>query len=303
MRRSHANADSSLELLLDTMCNTFGGVLFLAILIVVVLRTTGEMLKETAQSEVSRVKEQELETEYTQILTKLQSARTAATQRRKLAEQFARPETMRGIKELNEQRARRDQALDHNLRTVQQTAEIERHIREVEAELAELDQRRAEVAAILTRTKQELEKDIAARTSSAQLPRQRSTLKQEVGVVVRYGRLYVWHRYSPSGQKLGLNETDFVVVSDEGSHLETAPKPYAGVPITTAPESQARLHERMMQFDSHRDYVAVVIYPDSFDKFQILKGVLIKAGFEYRLMPSRPGDPIADRGGAGGKVQ
>ena len=34
--------DSSLELLLDTICNTFGGVLFSSILVCIILRNTGQ---------------------------------------------------------------------------------------------------------------------------------------------------------------------------------------------------------------------------------------------------------------------
>lgn len=40
-RRSAAKQDS-LELLLDTICNTFGGVLFIAILMVLLLQQTGQ---------------------------------------------------------------------------------------------------------------------------------------------------------------------------------------------------------------------------------------------------------------------
>ena len=41
MSRRRASRQDSLELLLDTICNTFGGVLFIAILVVLLLQQTG----------------------------------------------------------------------------------------------------------------------------------------------------------------------------------------------------------------------------------------------------------------------
>lgn len=46
-RRRRTTSADSLELLLDTICNTFGGVLFIAILVVILLRMTGESEEET----------------------------------------------------------------------------------------------------------------------------------------------------------------------------------------------------------------------------------------------------------------
>ena len=41
MSRRRSRKQDSLELLLDTICNTFGGVLFIAILVVMLLQQTG----------------------------------------------------------------------------------------------------------------------------------------------------------------------------------------------------------------------------------------------------------------------
>src|SRR4051812_43846695 len=49
-RRTGPTADSSLELLLDTICNTFGGVLFISLLVVILLNHTGQAFQRKAPS-------------------------------------------------------------------------------------------------------------------------------------------------------------------------------------------------------------------------------------------------------------
>ena len=44
-RRKQQNDNGSLELLLDTICNTFGGILFISLLVVILLNTTSEKIE------------------------------------------------------------------------------------------------------------------------------------------------------------------------------------------------------------------------------------------------------------------
>ena len=46
-RRQRTETNSSLDLLLDTICNTFGGIIFLAILVAVLLQFSGAAPFET----------------------------------------------------------------------------------------------------------------------------------------------------------------------------------------------------------------------------------------------------------------
>ena len=60
---------------------------------------------------------------------------------------------------------------------------------------------------------------------------------------------------------------------------------------------------KLTEFDNRRYYLALVVWGDSFDVFQLLKNLVVNLGFEYRLMPVAAGEGILDRGGSERRVQ
>ena len=82
MRRRREDA-SSLELLLDTMCNTFGGVMFIAISLVVVIsmvRSASRALEENAPRKL-----EQLQQELARLEREAAESRESVEQRRELA--------------------------------------------------------------------------------------------------------------------------------------------------------------------------------------------------------------------------
>jgi hypothetical protein len=148
-----------------------------------------------------------------------------------------------------------------------------------------------------------LEKEIASRTTAAKLPRQRVSSKREVGVLVGNGRLYIWHRYSPSGERMGINTDDVTIVDDKGEVMKTTLKRNGGAPIGAGADAERDIRAKLNGFDPKTMYIAVAIWEDSFGQFQHLKKVLVDLGFEYRLIPLEEDDSISDHGGSDRQVQ
>ena len=72
-KKSNVNA-GSLDLLLDTICNTFGGILLIALLVVIMLTETSKSTSESEtkeQSAVELVKNENMRQELTQKLESL----------------------------------------------------------------------------------------------------------------------------------------------------------------------------------------------------------------------------------------
>lgn len=128
-----------------------------------------------------------------------------------------------------------------------------------------------------------------------------STKYRSLGLIVRYGRMYVWHRYDDKGNRLGLNTDEFVVVEDRGDELITRPDPTKGISLEAGNESRTAIGARLRQFSSRDFRVGVVVRPDSFEQFAVLRDWLLSAGYEYRLLPSE--GSIVDRGGSDSRVQ
>lgn len=302
MRRRPAG-ESSLELLLDTICNTFGGVLFIAMLVAVLVQNSSLAPSAAPDPGPSAAELIAGQSELADLLDRLAALRAAAAQQSELLRQFAMPENTALLDELKSVTAQRDALLDRRLRLVEAAAERQVRIDQIAEELRQLDTRLKQVGDELTEAEAALRSEIAARTQSARLPRLRNTFKQEIGIIVRYGRLYLWHRYGPSGVREGLNTDEFVVLGPTSRGIRTTPKPYAGVPIAGDETARAAIRGRLARFDPAWAYLAVVVWDDSFAHFQDLKTVLIDASFEYRLMPLIEGESIYDRGGPGGRVQ
>ncbi|MGH7138338.1 MAG: hypothetical protein ACREHD_21520, partial [Pirellulales bacterium] len=71
---------SSLDLLLDTICNTFGGVVFIAILVTLLLQMTGGPQIEAPPDAAQHEELVALENERDEVEARLKSLREAAAQ-------------------------------------------------------------------------------------------------------------------------------------------------------------------------------------------------------------------------------
>src|SRR5690606_4804752 len=99
--------------------------------------------------------------------------------------------------------------------------------------------------------------------------------KSEIGLVVRYGRMYVWHKYGPYGIRQGLNLDEFVVVGEEGGALVTHPKPTAGIVLDGSEEMRRAIRARLSRFSPAEYYITAVVRPDSFGQFAFLRDALV----------------------------
>ena len=153
-------------------------------------------------------------------------------------------------------------------------------------------------------TQTALENDRKSRTTEARLPLLRPPgARQEIGFVLRYGRLYLWHRYDQFHNRQGLNTDDFVIVGEEDGGLLTLPKPTGGILLDGSAASKESVRRLLRQFDSRTCYLVPIVRPDSFTAFAQFRDLALELGFNYRLMPAEMNSPIADRGGSATGVQ
>ncbi|WDI43738.1 hypothetical protein [Bremerella sp. P1] len=303
-RRRRSNSADSLELLLDTICNTFGGVLFIAILVVILLRMTGESNEEKPIESVAPEHFQELQNRLTSVTRELSLLRENRTSQQRLAEKFAEQEVRDQIitrntlqeefaeleREYNQQLARNSSQSHEIEKTRSENLQTDKDLQQAQDEFEDLQRKIVE--------------ERKSRVQEMRSPVVRSSgFKSEVGVILRYGRMYVWHRYGRGGSRLGLNTDEFVVVGSQGTSVITQPIPTAGIPLRDDDLSRGRLRERLSQFSPRSNVIAVIVRPDSYRQFNVLRDVLLDEGFEYRLMPMDQNGEVADRGGFGGKVQ
>lgn len=305
--------DSSLELLLDTITNTFGSVLFLTILVTLLLRTAGDAARDSKPLEApmsladqdlleSRIADASRDCELLQIrLAKLATADPAllalqATVLKRTNETVGILAEVAGIdgRALEDQRiamasdAERNR-IDTALSEIKPEAEKEAERRRVvEAEAKEL----AKLAVDLDRPV-----DSAKIVQTAVLPVLGATEKKQIGLYMRYGRLYVMHRWNEAGERLGPNPEHFLIAQQPDATQTATARPDAGF-IADAATVRRELVRILKAFPPDQWVVGVVVYEDSFAQFQAVKAALVELGYEYEPIRTGPGNPVRDRGGS-----
>ena len=270
--------ESSLELLLDTICNTFGGVIFLAILVVILVQMTSK--SESAQSPSKSAKElKDIEEKRADAHAKLERLRQAAAQRNAMMDQFAKPENRELLNRVQELQGVLNNHTKERSSVWGQTGQSQISANEVAEELRKLDEDLANARVALAAAKEELEREKQNRSKEGgDFSKLRATTKSEIALFLRYGRLYHMTKRGASGQ-FEFNDAD-CEQRGGGAVIEVVPKPGAGGPIDAAAADRS-----VAEYDKDTYYLAVFVWPDTFDQFNLLKDAMVRAGIEYRLEP------------------
>lgn len=308
MARTRDTVDASLELLLDTITNTFGSVLFITMLVAVLLRVSGKLGEATSPPDrMSQAKVEatvaELSAEIDRLTKTLGSLPVVDPVAARIeADMLATTQDVaRLMAEATEAAAElmRDQEMIARIE-----GEIERTARELETlepEAKEQLRRRKQaesVAAELAKTAVELDRPIdpIRIVQTASMPELSSTEKEQFGLLMRYGRLYVMHERGPAGERQAPNSRHFVVTTRPDGLQSARARPEAGH-IADAATIKDALRGILSAYPADKWVVAIVVHEDSFAQFQSVKAALVSLGYQYEPMTARAGTGVWDSGG------
>jgi hypothetical protein len=322
MSRRRSLEDSSLELLLDTICNTFGGILFLAMLVSLLLtqtqrRTAAKAAAAGPQPALSPAEITRMERRIENLQHEAERIESLLEDVANLSVQFASPENESLARALAAAESRNATlqarqaellatAADAQAASARAAATAKEEERRFDRARADLDAARRRLAdaqresSALVKAAATLEARLqAAETveTTGRAPRERVTSKREFGLLLKYGRVYHMHRYTPNGRSVNL--TDFFVV--EGSEFNRAhPRPTAGIDLA-APAAFDQVEASCRPFPADEWHPSLVVHGDSFAEFLILKSWLVKRNYEYRVIPTAEG--VVDQGADSGEVR
>ena len=304
MRKRKGTQTDSLDLLLDTICNTFGGVVFIALLIAIMLQTSQSATGDRSADESVAAEAADLTTQVQQLTNEIDDLKQTQASQQELIGQFASTELQEAIRSREKSRRERDALETKRQQLDKEIAEKKKQIEERQETVETAGKRVLDAEHEVASLEAQLEQDRASRTEEIHLPVLKTMGNaRQVGLIVRYGRMYVWHRYSDLGTRLGLNTDEFVVTGTENGALITTPLPTAGVKLEQTAESAKLIKKRLSKFDPAYTHVEIVVRPDSYGQFRVLRDVIIEMGFHYHLMPMDEHGVIKDRGGSNRAVQ
>lgn len=117
---------------------------------------------------------------------------------------------------------------------------------------------------------------------AARLPKLRPTNRTEIAFFLRAGRLTSYVKKGTDGT-LSPNSTEVLSSTTAGRQF-VEPKPGSGIAINPANESNGPLARVISDFDRNKHYLAVFVWPDSFEHFAPIRDALVRGQYEYRLV-------------------
>ena len=297
MRRTAAG-ESSLELMLDVICNAFGGILLIAMLLAVMTQNTISTKMKDAETKLAAMQaageRDKLRAEIDSLKSQLEVLGKAATA---LPDEVRNAwEDYRLLRQKEEELRSATQALT-DLRK-----QLQDEIREVQQAVATLESQTQEKEQELRAKEGELASARRRSTFVVRLPKEDDTPSntRDIVLILRYDKMYIWHLYDRNGNRYALNTDEMFVIGESQDGIDVAPRPEKGIAISL--DNKDMIVNRLKQC-SDAKYLDIGLWEDTFDKWPIFREIVVKAGYRYRLLLLKEGGKLMDRGGTDARYQ
>jgi len=282
-RKSELSGDS-LDLLLDTICNTFGGILFIAMLVAILTSQLSRSASPAAPTAQASQALRKMRGELFETDARLTKLRQAVRQKEDLERKFGDPESQELLTMLHTLDVDSDSLVTERNQKLSNAAESQASLLDTARELERLAELKAATQERLRLKRIELENESQFRSRTAQTPKQRNTPKIQMLFFLKGGRLSGHARGSESGELIH-NEDETRIVAQAAGQQFVEPIDNAGLVVSPDGSSSAKIVERLRDFDKERHFLSIFVFKDSFSSFESLKNDVIRAGFEYQLVP------------------
>lgn len=280
----------SLEMLLDTMCNTFGGIILIALMVAL-------LAKDARMNQIEADTQVETEAILKNRLTRAEEdLKTALEFKARLEDQSGDPtfeERVRLLSQREQARAEHQATREdlektrESLRSMSETvAEVKAVQKELEAQQARVEsekERREQQSRTLEQEIAEMQRQVAGqmnqRVRRLRLPREHATRKDPVEIVVRHGELFPVRLFS--GPASTFNRQGFVLRPIEGGIEELTPVQGKGL----NPESNLASVIRYFRTVPQNSYLVFRVYEDSFNAYNLAKQAATRVGMELTWVP------------------
>ncbi|MCI0534626.1 MAG: hypothetical protein L0Z50_05305 [Verrucomicrobiales bacterium] len=300
MSRRQVQQNDSLDMLLDTMCNTFGGIILIALLIALLARDT-----KTAEADQRRLTESEgltrrqiEQAENDLIRAKSYQAdlarRVNDPAQTAILELVEERERLRGISEaLGAALSATNQAANgsavagesHALERIRQmnaqNRAVERQLLEQRNLGASLLGRIADLKRGLQDESNRLVQITARQVQRLHPPIEDSTsTKTHLYAIIRYGQLYPLYRYRNGQPEQNTVSLKWTQENEHQRRIE--PLPGRGINPATQP---AALEQFLREVPGDRVYLIFQVFQDSFGTFNLIKEAAVRRHLEYTWEP------------------
>jgi hypothetical protein len=281
-RRRKQEEESSLDLLLDTVCNAFGGIIFIVLLLSVLpsRNSAAEDSKDASAAQLAELARLRIEIEQEERLEKLQQNTSSA-----LATQDAEKE-LQQKKLLETKKAALRNTIDARSKT---EVELNAALSKESSETSRLAALKSRLEAAIVKGEQERN---AQEIINTRLPRLRSIAgKRRYFLIVYENRVYLTFGTGAQSHEIFPNEQD-LKVSSEGRGKTFVPLAGRGMPVGEWIKSPNGAAKFRGQFSEHEWVINICLYPDSVDQFNPVRNAFTERGYDYNWHPITSDRPL-----------
>ena len=297
MSLRHTKPADSLELLLDTMCNLFGGIVLLAVLVTLLAKQEKSAefdgssdSREMLQRRIARVEGEQDNLRLEQDELEAKSAANPVNERLRMV--FERKHLARQLEAL------REQMLAGQAHTTNSTSkDPAERLRQLQADKDAAELQRSKVANSLATIgdaqKQSLQRESDIKRQLfvisdkqiqlLRLPKERETTKEAFWILVKHGNLYPLRNIS------GDRNVNSISWREDSDSVLPIPMPGRGIDPIQSPSTFLRVVQSLPV----TKYVAYVVWEDSFATFNAAKQLTIAAKREYGWDPQKQGETVS----------
>ena len=280
--KKRRTANSSLDLFLDTVCNVFGGVIFIALLIAIQIQYTVGTINpsDTTSPEEIAILRQELD----QISSDITSDRGLLETLQAMMPRPSDPAEQARAELFYELSAAKGAAVEKEAKLLNQRLAMEREILDWENKVKT-------AATTLQHKQNELQKLSQDIASVAKLQNDIDVLNRQIaqktGNAKRVETVYL-PRLRPSDPN--TRPVNLVLQSGLFKYQSVSGDP--GIQVSDTESVKQRIRSNLLRnHNRNTEYLVVRVYEDSADQWHTIRDLIVDAGFKYQLIPTRTPPP------------
>jgi hypothetical protein len=270
MRRRRRDNLDSLELLLDTVCNMFGGVIFIAILLALLAGRSGDTDPSASmpgqEHSDLRAEVERIEASLAMVMGIVMSGDTLDAEIAALISEIAQAE-----ERIQRARAQMSRLADAGQSVTDRLNEAANRQSELKGAIAELDSR--------------LKEEQQRRVSAARLPVAKATAKVPIHVVVR--KTHAFEIYRNDGHGGYLEQPLDVDVHRDGlggAVHRVRLKENGGFVVDERLRTSGRWRSILGRISPDKHFLYMMVYPSGYSAFRELRDAALREGFDYDLI-------------------
>jgi hypothetical protein len=268
------------------MCNTFGGVVFIALLLVILSHAMGPSAADGKQLD-NRSRQELMAAEQNAELRQLQQQIRILTnmlQKMVVTTSTSRPVSPKPA--TNGNTAKTNAILRAEIKS--QEEELTRMREEIEKNKLLINgnlNNRTNLEHQITQLEKDLQTATNKETRILRLPRLHSIRKNTVFMAVRNGKLCPVSDISSIRSLDRGYDTTHVVVEKGPRHDTVSFRPNRGQQITSGSESEGVFQQMLNNVNKANEYIAFIVFPDSYAEFNYVKNIVVRQQFDYVWRP------------------